>query len=118
MTTIKGGGGGIVFCADNASGTWYNLSISQSGQYGLSLNNGFGFTGKTLSRGFTSAMKAGLNQTNLIAVVVISGTFDLYVNYQKIDSVSDNTYSHGEIGVLADYAPSEVVYSYARVWTF
>jgi serine/threonine protein kinase len=117
MTIIKGGGGGIIFRADNATGKWYDLDISQSGQYSLFRFDHFGAPVKTLASGFASAFKTGLNQTNLIAVVANRSTLDLYVNHQKITSTSDNTHSHGEIGVLADYPLAEVVYSNAKVWT-
>ncbi len=67
-----------------------------------------------------SAINAGLNQSNLVAVVAQGSTLNLYINQQKIDSISDTTYSHGEIAVVADGFPSnhptEVMYSNARVW--
>jgi serine/threonine protein kinase len=116
MTIIKGGAGGIIFCADNAAGKWYNLDISQSGQYSLVRFDHFGAPAKTLASGSASALKTGLNQSNLIAVVANRSTFDLYVNHQKIANISDNTYSHGEIGFIADNPPAEVVYSNAKVW--
>lgn len=116
MTIIKGGSGGIIFRADSATGKWYDLDISQSGQYSLFRFDHFGASAKTLGSGPASAFRTGLNQINLIAVVANSSTFDLYVNHQEIYSVSDDTYSHGEIGVIADNPPAEVVYSDAKVW--
>jgi hypothetical protein len=38
------------------------------------------------------------------------------VNHQRIASVSDNAFSQGEIGVIVDGPPAEVVYSSAKVW--
>jgi len=57
---------------------------------------------------------------NLIAVVAKGNSITLYVNGQNIGSVSDSTYSQGEIGVAADDVsnPTEVVFSNAKVWTF
>ncbi len=73
---------------------------------------------KTLTSNSSSAIKTGLNQSNLIAVVANGSTLDLFVNGQKIDSVLDSTYSHGQIGVVADATnnQTEVVYSNAKVW--
>jgi len=102
MTIIKGGAGGIILRADNAAGKWHDVDISQNGQYYLIRVDHFGAPAKTLVNGIISALKTGLNQSNLIAVVANGNIFDLYVNHQKIASVSDNTYSHGEIGFLAD----------------
>ena len=68
----------------------------------------------------TPAIHTGLNQANTLAVVAQGNTFDLYVNDEKVDSVSDSTYSQGEIGVLAANQAgngTEVVFSNAMVWT-
>lgn len=113
MTILKGGGGGMIFRADNATGNLYYLRILQSGNYILSA---FGSVSTTLVSGSSSAIKTGLNQINQIAVVADGSTFDFYVNSQKINSISDTLYTRGAIGVTADYAPAEVVYSNARVW--
>ncbi len=47
---------------------------------------------------------------------------DLYVNNTNIGSVSDGTYSQGEIGVAAvsfgNPTPTVAVFSNAKVWTF
>jgi hypothetical protein len=116
MTIIKGGGGGITFRVGNASGNFYYLRILRSGDYILNFFDASHSTSQMLASGSSSAIKTGLNQTNVIAVVANSSTFDFYVNDQEIDRVSDNTFSHGGIGVTADYAPAEVVYSNAKVW--
>jgi serine/threonine protein kinase len=118
MKILKGGGGGIYFRANNISGTAYYLRILRSGTYILSFFSIYGSPGKELASGFSPAIRTDLNQTNLIAVVANRNTFDFYVNNQKIGSVDDQTYSHGEVGVTADYAPTEVVYSNAKVWTW
>lgn len=62
----------------------------------------------------------GLGQSNVIAVVANGDTLNLYVNNQKIDSIHDSTSSSGLIGFSAADTgePTEVVYSYAKVWTF
>jgi hypothetical protein len=49
----------------------------------------------------SSAIHTGLNQPNTIAVLANGITLNLYVHQQKIDSVSDSTYSHGQVGVVA-----------------
>jgi hypothetical protein len=67
----------------------------------------------------SSAIHAGLNQPNLIAVVTIGNHFDLYVNQQKINSVNDSTLSSGQINIaaVAGNDLTEVVYQDAKVWT-
>lgn len=60
------------------------------------------------------------NQPNQIAVVAKSSTFDLYINGQHVGSVSDSTFSSGQLGFLVTPSPAgastEVVYSNAKVW--
>jgi hypothetical protein len=53
-----------------------------------------------------------------MAVVSDGGTIELYVNRQLIARVSDGTYSHGRVGVVAeeDINPTEVAFSSAKVW--
>jgi serine/threonine protein kinase len=117
MTIIKGGSGGIIFRADGSSGKWYDLDISQNGQYFVARYDGFKPGGKIITSGTASSFKAGLNQSNSIAVVANGSTFNLYVNGQEVITFSDSTYSHGQIGVLASDSPTEVEYNNAKVWT-
>ncbi len=121
MTILKGGCGGLVFMADDASSKYFVFDVCQDGTFSLFYFSGFGQSGTwVLTPQSTSIINSGLNQSNLIAVVANSNNFDLYVNSQKIDSVVDDAYNHGEIGVIADpqsNTPTEVVYSNAKVWT-
>ena len=125
MTIVKGDGGGILFREDNARGNAYYFAIGQqSGVWGYKLwkfNNCNSNNCKVpeLRSGSSTAINTGLNQSNLMAVVAKGTTIDLYVNNHKIDSVSDNSYGSGQIGVAATYlkSPTEVVFSNAKVWT-
>ena len=121
MKIIKGDAGGIIFRADVISNNVYVFVVGQDGSYQL-----FRCAGNTCNNPLTSstssAIKQGLNQTNLIAVLAQGSTIRLYVNHQLIDSVDDSTYSSGQIGVIAlpfssNGHPTEAVYSNARVWT-
>jgi hypothetical protein len=122
MTIVKGDRGGIVFRNDATKGTSYYFSIGQDGTYALWI---FICTpsdcklSEPLS-GPSPAIKTGLNQTNLLAVVARGSTIDVYVNNQHIDRASDSSSSQGQIGVGAsvEHSPSsEVVFRDAKVWT-
>jgi serine/threonine protein kinase len=117
MKVIKGNCGGFTF-RDNLSISAYHFEVCQDGTYQL-YRYGPSNTATTLTYDSSSAIKTGLNQTNLIAVVAIDNKFDLYVNRQNIANASDNTYHQGYIGLRAVYhnGPVEVVYSYANAWT-
>jgi len=119
MTFLSGNQGGIAFRADSGKGAFYYFYINRNGTYTLAIYDTYNPI-KILSQGPSSAIKAGLNETNLIAVVANGSTIDLYINMQHVNSVTDNTYSQGQIGVIADDTgnATEVVFSNAKVWTF
>jgi eukaryotic-like serine/threonine-protein kinase len=125
VTILKGDGGGIIFREDNARGNGYYFAIGkQNGVWGYVLWKFNNCTSNNcnvpeLRSGSSAAINTGLNQSNLVAVVASGSTIDLYVNHQKIDSVSDNSYGSGQIGVAATYlkSPTEVVFSNAKMWT-
>ena len=123
MTTVNGNGGGIFFRGDE-KGNGYYFFIGHNGTYEFGIyNNCIGNYNNCkinpLRRGSSPAIKTGLNQPNLAAVVTSGSTIDLYVNDQKIDSVSDSSYSQGGIGVFASgvNGPTEVAFNDAKVWT-
>lgn len=121
MKILQGDGGGIDFRSDNAGGTnqYYDFYVFQDGSYELDMVKGS--TAKVLTSGSSVAIKQGLNQTNLLAAVVEGTKISVYVNNQQVSSVSDSTYSHGQIGVEANpFATgghqTNVEYSNAKVW--
>src|SRR6266568_1244539 len=122
MTIVNGNGGGIFFHGDE-KGNGYYFFIGQNGTYEFGIyNNCIGNYNNCkinpLRRSSSPAIKTGLNQPNLAAVVASGSTLDLYVNDQKIDSVSDSSYSQGGIGVFASgvNGPTEVAFNDAKVW--
>jgi eukaryotic-like serine/threonine-protein kinase len=120
MTLLKGDGGGLIFRADGTNGKFYYFRVNRDGSYALYLYTNTSSTqGQTLASGITRFVHTGLNIANVLAVVARGGTFDLYVNNQLIDSVSNNIYSSGQLGLAAAYVtePTEAVFSDARVWT-
>jgi hypothetical protein len=67
----------------------------------------------------SAAIHTGLNQWNLLAVAAQGNTIDFYANQEEIDSVTDSTYSKGQIALAAEVETSnvtEVIYSNAKVW--
>jgi serine/threonine protein kinase len=125
LTIVQGERGGIVFRNDKTKGKSYYFSIGQDGTYALwlfvcpsaSFDSCY-FSG--VGDGSSPAITIGLNQTNLIAVVARGNTIDLYVNNQRITSMSDGSSSQGQIGVAVSDVngpPSEVVFRDAKVWT-
>lgn len=117
MKVIKGNCGGVTFRDDGRTAA-YHFEVCQDGTFMLYRYDASGSATTELSDSST-AIKKGLNQSNLLAVVAINAQFDLYINGQHIDSISDNTLPQGYIGLRASYYGSvvEVVYSNIKVWT-
>ncbi len=119
MNIIKGDCGGIIFRGDSVNGKFYFFDVCQNGSYSLYMYPDFsGTTSKELAGGSSAAIKMGLNQPQVVAVVAQGGTLILYINKQEIKSVTDTTFSQGQIGLVADSSsnPTEVVFSNAKVW--
>jgi hypothetical protein len=116
MTILKGDRGGIFFRQVGTQGPYYYSSIKIDGSYELDSFNGK--TSNVLQRGTSPAIKRGLNQPNLLAVVAQGSSIDLYVNGQSILHISNSTTSNGLIGVAADATdqPAEVALTNTRVW--
>lgn len=123
MKIIQGDIGGIGFRYGSALHTKYEFYVTQNGIVELFVAQGTTTTKTLVKPVVIPAVHRGLNQTNIIAVVAQGNIITLYLNSQQIARVTDNTYSHGQIGLYASsYATAghltEVVYSNARVWTF
>ncbi len=119
MMIAKGDGGGLIFRSNSQATSFYYFSIYQDGSYDLSVYvSTSGSSARSLAHGNATGFSTGLNQTNLVSVVAKGGTLSLYVNKQQITSVTDSTYTSGEIGLVAEYAngSTEVVYTNAKVW--
>lgn len=116
MTILKGDRGGLFFRQIGTQGPFYYFSIKTDGSY--ELDSFTGSTSHVLQRGTSPAIKAGLNQTNLLAIVAQGNSITLYVNRQSIAHESDSTTNHGLIGLAADATnqPAEVVFMNANVW--
>ena len=116
MQILAGNCGGISLRDTTAKAYAYYFMICQDGTYAFFRYDGFTAPVQTLRSGSSTAIITGLKQSNLVAIVANGASFDLYVNHQRIDSVSDGSYSQGEFGVSAD-ANTTAAYTFARMWT-
>ena len=116
MTILKGDRGGLFFRQVGAQGPYYYFSITLTGSYELDASTGKNLT--ILRKGTNPAIKAGLNQANVLAAVAQGSVIDLYVNAQHIAQIRDTISSTGLIGVAADasHQPAEVAFSNVQVW--
>jgi len=122
MTIIKGDSGGVDFRLDSEQNTRYVFYVEQNGTYELVRAKGVTNPTILFNITFSSAIHQGLGQTNVIAVVAQGSQFTLYVNRTLVARATDNTYTHGQIALLAaarvtNGQPTEVVYTNAKLWT-
>jgi len=116
----KGDCGGLIFRADTNSGKLYLFEVCTDGSYNLYNYKDSSGNSSQLASASSPAIKSGLNQANVLAVTAQGTTLTLYVNRQKITSVTNNAYSQGQVGMVADSFnnPTGAVFSNARLWTF
>lgn len=118
---VKGNCAGLVFRADTNSGKMYFFEECQDGSYTFSRYLDYsGNNVKDLAGGSSAAIVTGLNQTNTLGVLAQGSTLTIYVNKQKITSVTDSSFTHGQIGTFADATnqATEVAFTNAKVWTY
>ena len=117
ITIDSSGQDGIIFRANNTTGSFYLFRIGPDGSYALDVYRNHSFA-VTLVSGISAAITTGIKQTNELGVIANNTTLYLYANKQFIVSVADSTLSTGQIGVVAlDYGnPTEAEFTSAQVW--
>ncbi len=124
MTIKNGDFGGIAFRGHPTTSQSYAFILRQDGNYIVSNYTDVQGThhdlGSSLNGSPISNFNKGLGQSNLVAVVANGNQISLFVNNVQVTSVTDSTYSQGQIGVFADDEgnATDVAFSDAKVWTF
>ena len=117
MTLVHGDEGGITFRGKQSN--FYLFAIGSDGSYHLDVvndNSGVSLP-KTLKQASSPYIK-GSGSSNLLAVVAIGNTISLYMNSNLLATVTDSTYSSGQIGVAAseNSNATDAAFSNAKVW--
>lgn len=118
MTIVKGDCGGMVFRTDPNNNNFYDFEVCQDGSYYLAVYSAG--NGKYVAQPKnSSAIKTGLNQTNIIALVAQGNSMTMYVNNVNLGSATDGSFSTGQVGLVADAinGSTDVSYAFAKVWT-
>jgi hypothetical protein len=118
MRPLQGSQGGFNFRVPNGvGGKGYLVELGPTGYYGIlkAPDN------VVLSQNNADPL-IPQNQTSYLVDIEVSGNqITLFVNKMKINSVIDNTYSHGYLGLYVtgngDIAKTEVVFRNVKVWT-
>ena len=119
MQIARGDFAGITFRGDDANSKFYSFIFAQDGSYILFLYTS-GTHPKTLKSGTASQFNTSSGQSNDIGVVARGSSISLYANKQEIATVTDSTFSSGQIGTVVYNTGNavEAVYSNLKVWTF
>ena len=110
---------GITFRFNQSNLTGYGFLIdTQLGSYILATANGTSTPFSIILNGLSPAIKTGLNQTNVLAVVANGINISLYINGQSIAQVNNSSYNQGQLGIFTidNQSPADVEASNARAW--
>lgn len=111
---------GLLFRADKNSNKFYRFAVDDQG--GCSVLVSVDTTGtntRDLKDCEASQFNSGLGVTNTVAVVARGDQLSFYINQQLVTTVSDSTYSHGQIGFAVgnqDSKTSEAIFTNVKVW--
>jgi eukaryotic-like serine/threonine-protein kinase len=116
MSITKGDDGSIVF--GQTTKGFYRVDVSSAGMYTLLQYTQNTNQTSTLRFGFSPAIKTGLNQVNVITVIVNNNHFYFYVNQQFVTDATLSTFSQGYAGFasVGNSQPDEVVFRNVNVW--
>jgi hypothetical protein len=115
-TIIKGDLADVFLHWNNGTQSGYRLYFTSDGHYTFEfLDND---TEHVLISQSSSAIHTGIGQSNTITIIARRNNFYLYINKTYVNSISDKTFSSGQIAVAADgrNIASEVAFSNLRVW--
>lgn len=122
MNIVKGDCGALVFRGVPSNFQFYYFRVCLDGYYTLFVyKNTQDIPSPSVGPLSSVSVHTGLNEWNFITVVAKGNIIDFYVNQKKIDSITDSTYSKGQIALAAEIQTSdltEVIYSNAKVWKF
>jgi hypothetical protein len=116
MNVTKGSVAGLTFRGNDSARKYYSFIFDQTGGYVLFLYTQDGQKPQTLHEGTADNYNA--HQANDIGVVARGNQIKLYLNKQELTTVSDSTFSSGQIGTIVynTSGPVETVFSNAKLW--
>jgi serine/threonine protein kinase len=114
MTIVQGDCGGITFRESPDGSTFYLFDVCANGTYFLYDYISY-FKSATLTVNETSTAIHQGGTPNVVAVVALGSTLDLYVNAQKIESVINTDYDSGSFGMVADSGSQATIVDYQNL---
>jgi hypothetical protein len=99
MTLLQGSAGGILFHSLGPELNTYVFALTKDGSYLLNMIQNNNVT-STLASNHSPAIRAGLNQANVLTVIMRGSNIYLYANKQFLTLVSDSTLTGGYLGLF------------------
>lgn len=118
---LHGDCAGVSFRGDyqKDAGSFYYFSICSDGRHYLATYTHFGMIQflPTQNNRFP-ALQANPQTTFTLAIVARGSSLTFYLNHQQVDSVTDSTYTSGQINLFCYEVgnPTEIAFSDARLW--
>jgi hypothetical protein len=127
VTIIQGDNAGIIFRSNTKEDSFYAFCITTNGSYYLqksfpSTTDVQDYSNLNIENSPTiqqGIIKQGIKQTNLLTVITRGNTFYLYVNEYYVGSVSDSSYTSGEVGIFTNSENEgqiEAAFTNFKVW--
>jgi hypothetical protein len=112
---------GLIFRGNKASNKLYRLVFDDQGDCNIfvSVDTGGSNTRDLFQSCSADNFNTGLDVTNTIAIVANGDKLTIYVNQEEITSVSDGTFSQGQIGFEVENQDSknvEAIFNNAKLW--
>lgn len=128
-TMQTGDCGGVVFRSTFPL-LYYFLSCSDGSYRFVRYDKDNSANRRIIAAGTSPAIQQGLKVSNILAVVAVGTTFEIYVNHTRVVRGTDAAYFDGQIGMIAHTcrmiypdarpnlcdAPTEVSFNDVRVW--
>jgi hypothetical protein len=94
---------GLLFDLQSNEKNFYSFRISQDGLYAFDLwrDSSDSSEVRVLGPSKSSSIKTGAGQTNHLKVVESGDNFELFINNEKVGTVTDATYSSGKAGFIS-----------------
>jgi hypothetical protein len=100
MKLLQGSAGGILFHSLGPELSTYVFALAKDGSYLLTMIQNNNAT-STLASNHSPAIRAGLNQANVLTVIMRGSKIYLYANKQFLTMVSESTLTTGYCGLFA-----------------
>ena len=112
MVITSGNGGGVIFRQSSTAASEYRFRLSSNGTYDL------GGPDMSLISGSSAVVHTGVNQSNLLTIIARGANLYVYINRQRILSITTANAAIGIFGLFAvDFAqPTTALFKSIEIW--